>query len=178
MTCRISRLLLFTLGLLVGPAALAGTEVYESPDAFVAAAFEGDPPQPQTIWLVGELGQSAREILGHPPSRLRERYWQRGDRSVWILEEVGKERPITVGWILGAGEVVATEVLVYRESRGWEVRYPSFTRQFDGAALTPDLDLNRGIDGISGATLSVRAMRNMARLALLLQRQVSADGNH
>lgn len=168
-------LCLLALGWLVVPAALADSQNYQSPDAFVAEAFAGDPPTPQTVWLVGDLGEAASEILGHPPNRLRERYWRRGNRSVWILEEVGKERPITVGWILRADEVTGTEVLIYRESRGWEVRYPSFTGQFDGAELTTDLELDRNIDGISGATLSVRAMRNMARLALLLQRHVIAN---
>lgn len=58
---------------------------------------------------------------------------------------------------------------MFRESRGFEVRYPFFTDQFRGARLREGLDLDREIDGISGATLSVRALTKLARLALLLR---------
>jgi hypothetical protein len=48
------------------------------------------------------------------------------------------------------------------------VRAERFVRQFKGASLTKDRGLNRRIDGITGATISVNAMKNMARLALYL----------
>ena len=149
------------------------TQTFQTSEEFVSEAFSGQAPEPNTVWLVGALGESAKQILGHPPANLRERYWRRHDRSVWILEEIGKERPITVGWIVEDDRIIATRVLIYRESRGWEVRYPFFTRQFDGAQLADDDQLSRKIDGISGATLSVDAMRRMAELALLLDRHIS-----
>jgi hypothetical protein len=67
-------------------------------------------------------------------------------------------------------------VLAFRESRGWEVRYPFFTDQFSGIQLTPDRQLDRTVDGISGATLSVRALKKLARLALYLHQQTE-QGN-
>lgn len=156
-------------------AAVVAAETYMAPDAFVAKAFDGAPPGPRTVWLIEDLGERAAEILGHPPRKLRERYWVKDGRSVWILEEIGKERPITVGWIVEKGEIVATEVLIYRETRGWEVRYPFFKRQFRNARLADGHRLDREIDNISGATLSVNAMRRMARLALLLHERVMGD---
>ena len=65
-------------------------------------------------------------------------------------------------------------MLVYRESRGDEVRYPRFTGQFTGAGLNSRQELDRGIDVISGATLSVNALTRLARLALYLDGQVRA----
>jgi len=59
-------------------------------------------------------------------------------------------------------------VLVFRESRGDEIRYPSFTEQFTGATLNNKQKLDRRIDGISGATLSVNALRKLAAVALQL----------
>jgi hypothetical protein len=47
------------------------------------------------------------------------------------------------------------EVLVYRESYGSDVRYPSFMNQFTGA--TADTGF-RNINTINGATLSAQAM--------------------
>jgi hypothetical protein len=58
-------------------------------------------------------------------------------------------------------------VLAFRESRGWEIRHPAFTQQFKDATLI-DNALDRHIDGVSGATLSVWAMTAVTRLALYL----------
>lgn len=172
----IERRLRLLLLLLLCPPALWAAQTFQAPEDFVREAFHGEPPAARTVWLIGELGERAEAILGHPPRRLRERYWLKDGRSVWVLEEIGKEYPITTGWIVDHGKLAGSRVLVYRESRGWEVRYPFFTGQFEGAALDGETRLDRHIDGISGATLSVRAMRHMARLALLLHERV-IDGD-
>jgi len=159
---------LFVLFLLAPPAQARG--VYQTPEEFLAEAFAGDPPKPGVIWLTGEKRKMVTRILQHKPDRLRVRYWARGTRSAWILEEIGKEKPITVGILIDTGRISRIRVLVFRESRGDEVRHPFFTRQFEQATLQPDYQLDRPIDGISGATLSVRALIKLARVALYLDR--------
>ena len=52
----------------------------------------------------------------------------------------------------------------------FEYTGPAFTDQFRGLKLTNDHLLTARIDGISGATLSVRALTKLARVALLLDR--------
>jgi len=52
------------------------------------------------------------------------------------------------------------------------VRHPFFTDQFIGLSLREDNRLSEPVDGISGATLSVRAVETMAKFALLLSRHV------
>lgn len=96
------------------------------------------------------------------------RYWRDLERTVWILEEIGKTQPITTGISVRSGEIERVQVLIYRESHGWEVRYPFFTDQFRGMSLEADQTLSEHVDGISGATLSVRALTTLARLALRL----------
>lgn len=162
-----SRLLAFVLGLCA--AAQAPGEVYQAPEAFVAEVF-GTLPAPRVLWLSREMQAGASAILNHPPPNLRQRYWSDGVKSVWILEEIGKEELITAGFVIAQGRVEHVRVLVYRESRGQEVREPSFLKQFAGARLAPGDRLDRGVDGISGATLSVHAMERMARLALYFER--------
>lgn len=142
--------------------------VYQEPETFLQEMFEGEVPEARILWLIGDLREQAREILGHDPAALRVRYWSDEDRTVWILEEVGKERPITVGLTVAGGTLRDVRILIFRESRGWEVRYPFFTDQFRGVRLLSDYQLDRHIDGVSGATLSVRAVKRLARLALLL----------
>ncbi len=166
--------LLFPLLLLGLVPPLAAKGVYEAPAAFLADAFEGAPPTPAVIWLTGAKRKAVTQILQHKPDRLRIRYWARAGRSAWILEEIGKEKPITVGVVIDDGRISRIRVLVFRESRGDEVRHAFFTRQFERAGLAPGNRLDRPIDGISGATLSVRALTKLARVALYLDHQRTA----
>ena len=74
-------------------------------------------------------------------------------------EEIGKYRPITfmVG-ITPAMTVRDVAVLVYRESRGGDVRRRRFLTQYRGKSSRDPIDVNRDIINISGATISVRSM--------------------
>lgn len=133
-------------------------------------------PAAETLWIVGDLQPAVRGILEHDYPTARVRYWRAGSRTVWVLDEVGKELPITVGIAIERGAVQRVRVLVYQETRGWEVKSPAFTAQFAGARLTAEQRLDRHIDGISGATLSVRALNRLARLALLFDRHIADEG--
>ena len=141
---------------------------------FLSEVFT-QPPAPETLWLAGAIRPAVRNILDHDYPATRLRYWRVGQRTAWVLEEIGKEMPITVGIAVDNGAVERVRVLVYRESRGWEVKSPAFTAQFTGARLTSGQKLDRHIDGISGATLSVRALGKLSRLALLLHQRVVDD---
>jgi hypothetical protein len=157
---------LFITLLLASHALASG--VYQSPEEFLDEVFDAHPPSPEVLWLKGDIKESTREILGHSYPGLRVRYWLKNNRTAWILEEVGKDKPITAGLVVNDNTLESIRVLTFRESRGWEVRYPFFTDQFKGLILTDDYKLDRHIDGISGATLSVRALKKLARLALYL----------
>lgn len=136
----------------------------------------GKPPAAETLWIVGDLQPAVRAILEHDYPAARVRYWRGGTRTVWMLDEIGKEMPITVGIAIDNGAVLRVKVLVYRESRGWEVKSPAFTVQFSGARLADGQKLDQQIDGISGATLSVRALSRLTRLALLFDQQIRKGG--
>jgi hypothetical protein len=154
--------------------AVTADDIYQEKSAFLAESFGGETPAPQLLWLTANVKDRSLAILGHPYPGLRIRYWRRDTRTAWVLQAIGKEKPITVGILIREDEIELIRVLVYRESRGWEVRYPFFTDQFKGAGLLDDNSLNQRIDGISGATLSVRALKKLARLALFLNTQTDA----
>jgi hypothetical protein len=161
------------IGLLLGCFSLCrADEVYQTPAEFVATAFAGAPPAPSRLWLKAPQQAALREILERDFGQMRVRYWRHDDRTVWILEEIGKELPITTGLVVDGQALAEVRVLIYRESRGWEVKYPAFTDQFRGLKLTTRHTLSGPIDGISGATLSVRALTKLARVALLLDHYV------
>ncbi|QSX31747.1 FMN-binding protein [Shewanella cyperi] len=142
-------------------------EIYQSNDDFIRQSL-GELPKAQVLWLSDKQKSDIEEILAHKFNKFRVRYWAKPSQSVWILEEIGKESPITVGIHVDQGHIVRTKVLVYRESRGDEVRHDFFTDQFKSATLTDNLQLDKTIDGITGATLSVRALTKLSRIALYL----------
>ena len=141
---------------------------YIEPQDFLARVFAGDMPESNTVWLSGEKKEIAEKILGHKPDFLRARYWGDVNRSAWILDEIGKTEPITIGIVVKDNQIEDIQVLAFRESRGWEIKHDFFTRQFKGARMVDAQQLSNSIDGISGATLSVRAMTNVSRLVLFL----------
>lgn len=145
-------------------------ETYKTQQVFLTENFAGKVPEVKTVWLQGDLKKQVNSILSHPYGKLRVKYWLSGTKSAWILEEIGKERPITSGIIINNNRIAKVEILAFRESRGWEVKYPFFLKQFLNAGLKGNNQLDRNIDGITGATLSVRAVRKLSRLALLLHK--------
>ena len=157
-----------------GPPASA-EDIYLPPADFVALAFDGAPPAGKNLWLRGGIQDDITSILGHRYGGLRIKYWREGSRTAWILEEIGKYEPITAGFIVDDAQLADVRILIYRESHGWEVRYPFFTDQFRGLELNENRRLTGPIDGISGATLSVSSITRLAALALFLDARVAAD---
>lgn len=154
------------------PLGLTHAAVYQEPAEFVNESFHGKPPASSALWLTPELKKQMEEILGHPPTGMRVRYWHDQERTTWVMDEIGKELPITTGIVINKDTIERVRVLIFRESRGWEVRHDFFTDQFRGASMNGKGSLDRNIDGISGATLSVRAVEKLARVALLLDQTI------
>ena len=150
---------------------------YLEPEKFLQQAFNGNPPEPKKLWIKKDLKKEIKNILGHDLKMLRLRYWENNTKRTWILEEIGRDKPITVGLVTADGKILDVKVLIFRESRGWEVRYPFFTDQFKDATLVKGNNLDRKIDGISGATLSVNALTKLGRLALFLHKYLDKKNN-
>jgi hypothetical protein len=159
--------LVLLIGLMVSSFVVSARGVYQTNDAFLAEVFANNVPKSQVVWVKGDLSSTLTDILGHKYNGLRIRYWRNSEQSAWILEEIGKEKLITFGVVIANQKVERVKVLAFRESRGDEIRYPAFTQQFEQARLD-GTKLDRNIDGISGATLSVWAMTAVVRMALYL----------
>jgi Na+-translocating ferredoxin:NAD+ oxidoreductase RnfG subunit len=86
-----------------------------------------------------------------------------------IDDELGQSEPITFAVALTPdGVVERTEILVYREPRGDEVRSRRFLDQLRGKTLRQPLRTGVDIDAVSGATISSRSMAQGVRRALVL----------
>ena len=151
---------------------VAGQTVYQKPSVFIAEACGGKLPPTKAIRLTGAQQARIKRLLGHEYRPSTVRYWTSGRRMVVILDEIGKTEPITIGFVVNGGHLERVKVLVYRESQGAEVSRASFTKQYRSAKLRSDGRLDRRVDGISGATMSVRAVTKVARVALYLDQVV------
>jgi len=163
------------LACLAGQLAFAADTIYQSPADFFTDNLPGC--RQKALWLKSEVKSEIEQLLDHPFSGVRVRFCQQGGKTAWILDEIGKTEPITSGIIVDQGKVEQVRVLVFRESRGSEVHRGVFTRQYENAALDSENRLDRHIDGITGATLSVYALNRQVKLALLLDRVARENFN-
>lgn len=166
-----SRVIIGLIVLLLMPVVWA-KGVYQTTEEFAAEKWPDTAFNKAVYWLTPTDKLMAKQLFERDYIGLRIRYLSVGQQTLWTLEEIGKEQPITVGVIVGPEGVVDVRILAYRESRGGEVKYPFFTEQFLGATLTSDSGISTHIDNISGATLSVGAVKRVVAWALYLHSQV------
>jgi len=133
---------------------------------FLNTHFENNTPKPQRIWINKDKQKEIKSKINPNKIKLSYRYWNNNENTVFILDEIGKERDITTGILIKNNTIKTVEVLVYRESRGGQVQNPRFTQQY--YQKNQQSNLAKEIDSISGATLSVNALNKQVKLALLL----------
>lgn len=145
------------------------------PEAMAFARESKPIPAPLKEELAGKLGRAfAEDSL--------EVYIALGQGQVLlgyavVSEELGMYRPIT--FMVGVAPdftVREVAVLVYRESRGGEVRRARFLNQYRGKSAREPLRLNRDIINITGATLSVRALNFGVKKVLALVQALYGPG--
>ena len=175
MASRFSRCVIAAWLLLLGSqAAFAVETVHLSPPEFLDRHLPGC--EKKALWLKAPAKAEIQALLDRPYPGARVRYCMADGKTAWILDEIGKTEPITSGIVVDRGRVEQVSVLVFRESRGGEVHREAFVRQYADAALDADNRLDRHIDGITGATMSVSAVNRQVSLALLLDKMVRERG--
>jgi hypothetical protein len=91
------------------------------------------------------------------------------DGYAMVHNTIGKHKPMT--YMVGVdpkGHVTNVELLVFRESRGSEVRKKRFNYQYEGKTVLDPIRINKDIINISGATMSVRSMSAGVKRVLVL----------
>jgi len=90
----------------------------------------------------------------------------------WFIvdEVVGKHEFITyAAGLTPDGKVRGIEILVYRETHGYQVRTPDWRHHFEGKTLADPFKLEQDIPNIAGATLSCKNVTNGVKRLLALQ---------
>ena len=96
------------------------------------------------------------------------KYWKAGNKVGFVLEAIGKHEFITTGYIVENNKIIDAKVLIYRENYGYEIKHDYFLDQIIGNSVKKNGKLVKSIANISGATLSVKAMRKLSKLSLYL----------
>lgn len=76
-----------------------------------------------------------------------------------------------------AGSVIDVDVLKYRENHGYEVDYPMFREQFRGKDQPGEVQFQRSIQNISGATISARSMTLAVHDLLAIVNRISLESS-
>lgn len=144
-------------------------KTFQTPEVFLAEVFKNNVPAPKMLVLDNSAQSKISAVFNRAFPQQRVRYWEDGERTVWIFDDIGKEGyvPTTSGFVINNGVVDSAKVLVYRESRGEQVAEPSFLNQINGSKAAGN-GLDKPVDNITGATLSVNMMKRMARTAITL----------
>ena len=157
------------------PEEVGHEEVYMAPDEAARLMFStSDHIRAEVITLSPDQKRRIEERIGwHFPETTFDCFIgeTNGQIDGWALIQntIGKHKPMT--YIVGIGpngEVTNVEVLVFRESRGSEVRKKRFNYQYQGKTPNDPIRINRDIINISGATMSVRSMSAGVKRALVL----------
>jgi hypothetical protein len=93
-----------------------------------------------------------------------------------VLNEIGKEMPITFLVCISrekeVPEVSYIDVLVYRETRGGEIRSKLFLKQFFGKSEKDPVSVGKDIRNIKGATLSAWATTRVVKKAFAISKGI------
>tara|TARA_B100000287_G_scaffold435436_1_gene503728 strand:- start:2705 stop:3217 length:513 start_codon:yes stop_codon:yes gene_type:complete len=143
-------------------------DVYLSPEDFLKQTFAGDVPKKKLFFINDSNSEDVERILEDTYHMPYIKYWRKDNKIAFILEQIGKHEFITTGFVVQDNKIFDAKVLIYREKYGWEIKYESFLRQVRNNSITSSGKLQSPIGNISGATLSVNAMKRLTKFSIFL----------
>lgn len=132
------------------------------------------------LTLTDEQRQQIKKLSGGR-QKATQQVWRAergGELLGWFIldEVVGKHEFITYAVAISpAGEVSGLDVLVYRETYGYQIREREWRDHFRGRTLADSFRLDDGIPNITGATLSCRNVANGVKRLLALHKVALAS---
>jgi Na+-translocating ferredoxin:NAD+ oxidoreductase RnfG subunit len=128
------------------------------------------------LTLTDDQRDAIKKLSGVRQRTAEQPVWRaekQGELLGWFIvdEVVGKHEFITYATaITPGGKVVGIDVLVYRETYGFQIRDADWRDQFKGKTLRDHFKLDDDVRNITGATLSSRnVMNGVKRLLALAQ---------
>ncbi|MBI1394697.1 MAG: FMN-binding protein [Betaproteobacteria bacterium] len=165
---------------IVAPHMAFATEYLTVPQAQKALFPDADRFEDVTVALDAAQIEAIEKLSGMRQRWKKQPVWRAekaGTTLGWFIVDnvVGKHEFITyAAGITQDGHVAGIEILVYRETHGYEIRNANWRDQFDGKTLSDPFKLDVDIVNISGATLSCRNVTDGVKRLLALQQVVLA----
>ena len=152
----LARSALFGGGLCLLP--LVRAETYLSVEQAQQLLYPGQTLRPVQVELTAAQEKAIEKASKTRVLNPRLSAWRTEAGDWFVLDQViGKHENIDMAVGLSAGgQVTGIEILVYRETYGYEVRNEKWRAQFQGRDHSELLRLDDPIKNISGATLSCR----------------------
>ena len=164
----------------VAPAPAAAT-VYLTIPAAQQALFPGARFLEHPLALSDAQRKAIARAARAPGYDKVQRVWEArsgSGRAGWFMVDrvIGKHEFITYALALGAdGTIRGVEILDYRETYGGEIRNPKWRQQFVGKRPGSQLQLDKDIKNISGATLSSRHVTDGVRRLMVTYQMLLAS---
>ncbi len=175
-------------GLVVLPAALIvsapafAVDYLSVPQAQQSLFPEGDRFVDAAVDLSEEQSKAIEAKSGVRQRWKRQAVWRAekaGELIGWFIvdEVVGKHEFITyAAGLTPEGKVRGVEILMYRETYGYQIRNPEWRHVFEGKTLADPFKLDQDVPNIAGATLSCSNVTNGVKRLLALQQVVLRQG--
>lgn len=161
---------------IAAPSLLAVT--YSTREEALAKAFPGADVERQTLTLSEEQRQRASDVAGGRPIESASviRYVARSNGSVvgWAYFDTHRIHSQTETLMIllhPDGRSRRVEVIEFNEPRKYQAS-ESWLAQFADRKLDEDLWIRRGVDGITGATLTARAVTRAVRRAMAVHNEL------
>lgn len=160
----------------------SSARVYMTVDEAMARAFPDGEIKRSSVFLTDDQHQRAEALAGvEIPSKVVHVYEvaRAGRRIGTAYFDAHRVRTLSETVMVTvdtSGVIAAIEVLSFNEPEDYLPRRAWYD-QFPGRGLDADLQLHRGIDGVTGATLTGRATTSAARRILALHRILSEDAS-
>ena len=160
----INKLISFYL-ILLGGILIGGSPIRDAAEKYIISKFDVDVSiYMHTLKLDTELKVLVQNKVKQRFYRDELYYWNISNNDTTIAyalmdNVLGKSMPITFLVILNnEGNILASDVIKYREAYGSEVGNKNWLAQFTHFSDTTDFKVGKNIDGISGATISVNSL--------------------
>jgi len=177
----LSRVIMLGLAALLTSIPAHADRVYLTVDQALVNAFPGDVTvERKVVWITEAQAAQVEQRAGSPlPRRVVKAYLgRRGGEVVgyaFVDDVIGKTEPITYMVTISPDATVERlDLLVFRETHGYEIERASWRDRFRGLRLGDGLRVGREIDKITGATLSCRAVTDGVRRLLAVVEVVLA----
>ena len=170
----VNKLISFYL-ILLGGILIGGSPIRDAAEKYIISQFDVDVSiYMHTLKLDTELKVLVQNKVKQRFYRDELYYWNISNNDTTIAyalmdNVLGKSMPITFLVILNnEGNILASEVIKYREAYGGEVGKKNWLAQFTHFSDTADFRVGKSIDGISGATISVNSLsKGIQKIAVL-----------